>query len=272
MSCLCDNSDNSDDSINNLLVKGIMIKDKDMQNRMYEKYDRLIWDISSKWYITLKNASKGNLELEDIHNELWIYIYNKIHLFNEEKGAKLSSWIYMVSQSKCGMMKRSLETKKNNIKINEINYSLNESIQSDENNKFNILNIIGNDFDMDHDIIFKEKILDFIYIILELIDSCTDKERKIYLYKIQGDNLDQISQKSNACKSYVPKVFKRLTGKFKSLYDTLDSSYISKEERDSISKDLLSNKSIQTISEEYDLEIETIAIVVQILKIAGFKK
>lgn len=270
---ICENNAIDLNCDDNIIIDGFMKNNKCIQDMMYLKYDRLVWDVSSKWYITLNSASKCNYELEDIHNELWVYIYNKIHLFDISKGSKLSSWIYMICQSKCGMMKRSLETKKNNIKINEINYSLNENEQSDETCKtFNVLNIIGEDVSIDTDIIFKEKILDFIYIILELIDSCTDKERKIYLYKINGDNLDEISEKSNACKSYIPKVYKRLSIKFKNLYDTIDISYIDKDERDKISKDLLNNKDPEYISEKYDLEIETIQIVLQILKIANIIK
>lgn len=238
----------------------------------YKKYDRLVWDIASKWYKTLNSLSKGTYELEDIHNELWAYVYKKLSTFDVNRGAKLSSWIYMICDSKAGMIKRSLETKKNNIVANETNYSLNASttIVNENDKATELLDLIGKDCNIDENIAYQEFLLDFIYSLLELIDACTDKERKVYLLKIKGKSQNEIAEEAGVSKSYIPKVFKRLSAKFKILYESLnEQSYIDKAERDALSKDLLDKKSIQYICDKYNLEYETVGICKEMLEIIG---
>lgn len=237
----------------------------------YEQYDRLIWDMSSKWYPAISTLSKGNYELEDIHNELWAHVFKNIHKCDLDRSG-LSSWIFIVSESKLGMIKRSLETQKNNILKNETNYSLDSIIPnpSSDNKDIELLNLVGDNCDIDDVVVFQEFLLDFIYLLLELIDACTDKERRVYLLKIKGKSQIEIAEEAQVSKSYIPKVYKRLSKKFKSLYDSLNEQcYINKEERDSLAKDLLSRKPEEYICEKYDLEQETVSICKEMLDIIG---
>ena len=170
------------------------------------------------------------------------------------------------------MIKRSLEAQKNNILRNEMNYSLDSIIPNPSSDKKNIelLNLVGDNCDIDDVIVFQEFLLDFIYLLLELIDACTDKERRVYLLKIKGKSQAEIAEEAEVSKSYIPKVYKRLGKKFKLLYDSLDEQcYIDKEERDSLAKDLLSRKSSIYICEKYDLELETVNICKEMLDIIG---
>ena len=175
-------------------------------------------------------------------------------------------------ESKLGMIKRSLEAQKNNILRNEMNYSLDSIIPNPSSDKKSIelLNLVGDNCDIDNVVVFQEFLLDFIYLLLELIDACTDKERRVYLLKIKGKSQAEIAEEAEVSKSYIPKVYKRLSKKFKLLYDSLDEQcYIDKEERDSLAKDLLSRKSATYICEKYDLELETVNICKEMLDIIG---
>lgn len=237
----------------------------------YEEYDRLVWDLSRKWYPAINTLSKGQYDLEDMHNELWAHIFKNIHKCDLDRSG-LSSWIFIVCESKLGMMKRSLETQKNNILRNEMNYSLDSIIPNPSSDKKSIelLNLVGDNCDIDDVVVFQEFLLDFIYLLLELIDACTDKERRVYLLKIKGKSQAEIAEEAEVSKSYIPKVYKRLSKKFKLLYDSLDEQcYIDKEERDSLAKDLLSRKSATYICEKYDLELETVNICKEMLDIIG---
>lgn len=236
----------------------------------YEAYDRMIWDMSKKWYKTINTLSKGQYELEDIHNELWAHIFKNISKCDLDRSG-LSSWMFIVCESKLGMIKRSLETKKGNALKNEINYSLTSIVpRQDSEESIDILNLVKDDYNVDDVVIFQEFLLDFIYLILELIDACTDKERKVYLLKIKGYNPTEIAEQAEVSKSYIPKVFKRLSNKFKKLYESLDEQcYIDKQERDALAKDLLSRKSVKYICNKYDLEPDTVNICEQMLDIIG---
>ena len=233
----------------------------------YKQYDNLVWDLSQKWSPSIIALSKGNYDLEDIHNEVWAYILQNVHKCNLDR-AGLGSWIYIVVQSKLGMIKRTLESQKNNALKNEIKISLDHKFTEQPSDISELYNFISDNTTIDDDIVFQELLLDFIYLLLELIDSCTDKERKVYLLKIQGKNQNEISEQANVSKSYIPKVYKRLSNKFRYLYDSLDEQcYIDKKERDDLAKDLLSRKSKQYISDKYDLELETVSICTEILDI-----
>lgn len=237
----------------------------------YEKYDRLIWDISMKWFNAINTLSKGQYELEDIHNELWAHIFKNISKCDLDRSG-LSSWIFIVSESKLGMIKRSLETNKNNILRNEINYSLNSIIPNSSSNDpgAELLNFISDEQNIDDGIILQEFLLDFIYLMLELIDACTDKERRVYLLKIKGKSQNEIAEEACVSKSYIPKVYKRLSKKFKYLYDSLNEQcYIDKKERDALAKDLLSRKPVAYMCDKYDLEPETVHICNEMLDIIG---
>lgn len=239
----------------------------------YEHYDRLIWDISRKWFNAINTLSKGQYDLEDIHNELWAHIFKNISKCDLDRSG-LSSWIFIVSESKLGMIKRSLETNKNNILRNEMNYSLNSMIPNPSNNdkSIELLNLITDDYAVDDGIVLQEFLLDFIYVILELVDACTEKERRIYLLKIKGKSQEEIAQEASVSKSYIPKVYKRLSKKFKYLYDSLHQQcYIDKEERDELAKDLLNRKPIKYICDKYDLEPETVEICKEMLDIIGVR-
>lgn len=239
----------------------------------YEHYDRLIWDISRKWFNAINTLSKGQYELEDIHNELWAHIFKNIAKCDLDRSG-LSSWIFIVSESKLGMMKRSFEANKNNILRNEINYSLNSIIPNSSNNDTNseLLNFIKDEQSIDGVVVLQEFLLDFIYLLLELIDACTDKERRVYLLKIKGKSQNEIAEEACVSKSYIPKVYKRLSKKFRYLYDSLeDQCYINKEERDALAKDLLSRKSVSEICKKYDLETETVCICNEMLDIIGVR-
>lgn len=258
-----------ENEVNNLHL--VMNNIEPYASLFYKKYDRLIWDISNKWCKSLKTLSKNNYDLEDIHNYLWTHVLEKLPTYDSSRGTKISSWIFLICNSKAGMIKRNLETKKNSIAINEIN-SLNVSNkEKDKNTKIvELFEMIGKDYNIDEEIVYQEFILDFIYSLLELIDACTDKERKIYLLKIKGRSQNEISEEAKVSKSYIPKVFKRLGHKFKTLYESIDEQeYVDKKERDSISKDLLGAKSIEYISEKYSLEYDTICICKEILDIVG---
>lgn len=172
------------------------------------------------------------------------------------------------------MIKRSLETNKNNILRNEMNYSLNSMIPNPSNNdkSIELLNLITDDYAVDDGIVLQEFLLDFIYVILELVDACTEKERRIYLLKIKGKSQEEIAQEASVSKSYIPKVYKRLSKKFKYLYDSLHQQcYIDKEERDELAKDLLNRKPIKYICDKYDLEPETVEICKEMLDIIGVR-
>lgn len=239
----------------------------------YEQYDRLIWDISKKWYTAINTLSKGQYELEDIHNELWAHVFKNISKCDLDRSG-LSSWIFIVVESKLGMIKRSLEANKNNILRNEINYSLNSIIPSSSNNESGteLLNFIGDEQNMDDVVVLQEFLLDFIYLLLELVDACTDKERRVYLLKIKGKSQNEIAEEACVSKSYIPKVYKRLSKKFKYLYDSLeDQCYIDKEERDALAKDLLSRRPVCEICNKYDLEPETVEICNEMLDIIGVR-
>ena len=118
------------------LEKGIQINNFD---EFYKKYNKLILSISNKWYPVLNKLSKGTIDINDINNELWLHVYNKLSTYDPNKGAKVSSWIYMICESKAGMIKRNLETKKNNLVKNETNMLLNKNIQTNKNNDNNTL-------------------------------------------------------------------------------------------------------------------------------------
>ena len=61
----------------------------------YENYDRLVWDISKKWYPSINTLSKGQYGLEDMHNELWAHIFKNINKCDLDRSG-LSSWIFIV--------------------------------------------------------------------------------------------------------------------------------------------------------------------------------
>ena len=238
----------------------------------YEAYDRLVWDLSRKWYPAIGTLSKGQYELEDVHNELWAYVFKNISKCNLDR-AGLSSWIFMVCESKLGMIKRTLETKKNNILKNEMNYSLDSVIPNplSENKDIELVNLVGDDIHIEEDVAFQEYVLDFIYSLLELVDACTDKERKVYLLKIKGKSQAEIADEAKVSKSYIPKVYKRLSKKFKLLYDSLnDQPYINKEERDALANDLLRKRPCKYICDKYELEKDTVSICKEMLEIIGF--
>ena len=251
------------------LEKGIQINNFD---EFYKKYNKLILSISNKWYPVLNKLSKGTMDVNDINNELWLHVYNKLSTYDPNKGAKVSSWIYMICESKAGMIKRNLETKKNNLVKNETNMLLNKNIQTNKNNDNNkeleLLNIIGIDNTELDRINYQDFLLDYIYSLLEFIDACTVKERKVYLLKIKGKTQIEIAEEAGVSKSYIPKVYKRLSKKFKTLYDSLDEQeYIDKKQRDIITNDIINNKDIFYISNKYNLELETICICKEIINI-----
>ena len=180
----------------------------------------------------------------------------------------------MICECKAGMIKRSFETKKNNLVDNEAS-SLNANLNSSGTNESaaketELLNIISNKNSDISDIAYKDFILDYIYSLMEFIDACTEKERKIYLLKIKGKNQNEIAEEAKVSKPYIPKVYKRLSKKFKTLYDSLDQQeYINKKERNKITNELIHNNNIFVISEKYNLEIETVCICKEIIKIIG---
>lgn len=260
-------------SINNNkeFLKAIIENKEPETTIFYEQYDRLIWDLSRKWYNAISTLSKGQYELEDIHNELWAHVFKNVHKCDLDRSG-LSSWVYIVAESKLGMIKRSLEANKNNILRNETNYSLNSIIPNPLSSDRNIelLSLISDDCVIDDDVALQEFLLDFIYLMLELVDTCTDKERRVYLLKIKGKSQNEIAEEASVSKSYIPKVYKRLSNKFKFLYESLhDQCYIDKEERDNLAKDLLSRKPVKDICKKYDLEQETVEICKEMLDIVG---
>lgn len=259
-----DNKENLQD-----IIKSFIGNDESEINNFYNKNDKLIWDVSNRWYVSINSLSKGIYGLEDIHSELWMHVLNKLHTYDKSKNAKMSSWIYLICDSKAGMIVRSLKTKKSNISKNEIDYSCGKS--SEEEGKKELLNFIGADLEIPNDIAYNDFLFDYIYLLLELIDSCTDKERKVYLLKIKGRTQNEIVDEANVSRSYIPKVFKRLSKKFKLLYDSLEEqSYINKEERNEIVKDLTNGKmKVDYISDKHCLDIDTINICREILYIAG---
>lgn len=237
----------------------------------YHEYDMLVWDIARKWSPAIKALSKNQYEIEDMHNEVWAHIFKNIHKCDLDRSG-ISNWIYLVSESKLGMIKRSLETQKNSFLRNEMSYSLNAVIQNsfDDIKNLEISNLVKDVCEVDDIVTFQEFLLDFIYLLLELIDACTDKERKVYLLKIKGKSQNEIAQEAKVSKSYIPKVFKRLSSKFKFLYDSLEEQcYIDKEERDSLAKDLLNKKKSSYICKKYGLEQDTVNICKEILEIIG---
>ena len=245
-----------------------------LNDKFYLKYDKLIWNISRKWYPTISRLSKNNYDIDDIHNELWAHVCKKINTYDPNKGTKISSWMYMICECKAGMIKRSFETKKNNLVDNEAS-SLNANLNSSGTNESaaketELLNIISNKNSDISDIAYKDFILDYIYSLMEFIDACTEKERKIYLLKIKGKNQNEIAEEAKVSKPYIPKVYKKKKKKFKTLYDSLDQQeYINKEERNKITNELIHNNNIFVISEKYNLEIETVCICKEIIKIIG---
>ena len=79
---------------------------------------------------------------------------------------------------------------------------------------------------------------------------------------------NEIAEEAGVSKSYIPKVYKRLSKKFKTLYDSLDEQeYIDKKQRDIITNDIINNKDIFYISNKYNLELETICICKEIINI-----
>lgn len=238
----------------------------------YENYDRLVWDIASKWQKSIVTLSKGQVDIEDIHSEVWAYIFQNVHKCDITRSG-ISSWVYIVTESKLGMMKRNLEAHKNNVLRNETYFSFDSSIKSSKsNNEFELTmsNLISDACSTEDTIEFQEILLDFVYTILELVDSCTEKERKIYLLKIMGKSQTEIAFEAKVSKSYIPKVYKLLTSKFKKLYKTLDEQeFINKKERNGIAKDLLSRRSNDYICKKYDLESDTVSICKIMLDIAG---
>lgn len=251
-----------------LFLEKVIARKEPESTVFYEKYDLLIWDIAQKWYGSIGTLSKKQYELEDLHNELWAHIYKNIKKCDTNR-ADISTWIYIVSESKCGMIKRSLETKKNSILSNELNYPLITNPMDNEES-VEILNLIGEECNIEDIVGFQEFLLDYIYSVLELVDSCTDKERKVYLLRIKGKNQNEIAEEVDVSKSYIPKIYKRLNKKFKHLYDTLyEQQYIDKKERDELSKDLLSKKPEEYICKKYDLEKETVRICNEMLAAVG---
>lgn len=237
----------------------------------YHEYDMLIWDISRNWYPSINTLSKGQYELEDMHNEVWAHIFKNIHKCDLDRSG-ISNWMYIVAQSKLGMIKRSLETQKNSLLKNETSYSLNATIKNDfdEMKNLELSNLVKDICDVDNTVAFQEFLLDFIYSLLELVDACTDKERKVYLLKIKGKSQNEIAEEAKVSKSYIPKVFKRLSTKFKLLYDSLNEQcYIDKEERDALAKDLLNKEETSCICKKYSLEHDTVNICKEMLEIIG---
>lgn len=237
----------------------------------YHEYDMLIWDISRNWYPSINTLSKGQYELDDMHNEVWAHIFKNVHKCDLDRSG-VSNWIYLVSESKLGMIKRSLETQKNSFLRNEMIYSMDAPLQGKFNDMHNLelSNLVKDICEVDNIVVFQEFLLDFIYSLLELVDACTDKERKVYLLKIKGKSQTEIAEEAKVSKSYIPKVFKRLSTKFKLLYDSLNEQcYIDKEERDSLAKDLLNKKDSSYICKKYSLEHDTVDICKEMLEIIG---
>lgn len=239
----------------------------------YKSYDNLVWELATRWHATIYKLSKGMYELGDVHNELWAYIFREIHKCNLSRSG-LSSWIYIVCESKLGMMKRSFLTNRNSLIKNEVNFSLNSLADNNNANYSDIeyISLIRDDIDVANYVSEQEKLLDFIYLTLELIDACTDKERVVYLLKIKGKTHSEIAEIAEVSKTYIPKIFKRLSKKFKNLYNSLNSQeYVNKSERDSLAQDLLSRKSVKYISSKYDLEEDTVRICEEMLDIIGVR-
>lgn len=253
-------------------LEAVLKKKEPEITTFYNDYDRLVWERSRSWYSTISMLSKNIYDIDDIHNTLWAHIFKHLHKCDLDRSG-ISSWINLVCESKLMMMKRHLNTSRNTVLRNEVSYSVNPHIQMDSSKvevTTQLVSMIKDSMDIENEIELQEKVLDFIYLILELIDTCTDKERKVYLLKIKGKSQKEIVDEADVSQSYIPKVYKNMSKKLKALYESLNSQhYISKKERDSLAKDLINTTPTETICAKYDLNKDTVYICREMLNLIG---
>lgn len=251
----------------NDFLKHVINGEEPQSTNFYNTYDNLIWGLCVKWFPVINKLSKNQIGKEDLHNELWMHVFKNLNKYNSSR-SNIATWIHIICTSKLGMIKRSLEAQKNRIFENEINYS-HSAIKENSVELIEFINDKKEPFE--NKVASKEEILDFVYLILDLFDGCTDKERKIYLLKIKGKNQNEIALEANVSKSYIPKAFKKMGQKLKRMYNSMEETFISKEERNALANDLLNRKPNLYISKKYDIEIDTVKICKEMLDVIGIR-
>lgn len=177
------------------LVQSILDGNVDSFNILVNKYE-------SKVLRFIYNMIKNKEAAEDITQEVFITVYNKIYLY--DKNHKFTNWLLQVSKNKCiDYMRKYKRVYESNIEdipnITSKEMSPEESAEFKET-KENVENFLKSLCEIDRQILIMRYSQELTFFDLSKVLEMTESNIKRRYYKSRQDFKTYLSQKEKGCK------------------------------------------------------------------------
>lgn len=256
-----------------LMVNRAMSNEEGFQE-FYEQFHRLVMEQALRWVKSIGPASHGMYDLEDVYNEFWEHIWERMPTYDHTK-SNLVTWLYMVIGNKAGMTHRKFLTEKAG--KGTANVYLFDNLEGDDGDQLERISMIvdpTNQFvlsDADEIMIYE-----YIYSLRHFVEKLNRTEQIVYLSKIRGElTQDEIGSMLGITQSYISRIKRGLVEKAERLIERFERTESDISKAVEFSEQLLSSIPDDDLAEKLECNLATVKICREILTMVdlyGYRK
>lgn len=189
----------------NELINMVSENNEDARNMLYDKYNYMVSLILKKY---LPKSRRLGIDYNELKQEAMVGFSDALASYNQDKDAKLSTFIYICVERRLNNYIRSMETMKE--KINKSTISLDTPVDEEENTLYEI---IGNSKSDPQELLENSESLNAL---LEKIDTkLSDTEKDVLNLMLQNCSNEEIASKLNMSIKSVYNTKERIRSKLK---------------------------------------------------------
>jgi RNA polymerase sigma factor (sigma-70 family) len=244
------------------LIPKIMNNDNEAFEIFYKEYNQIVNVHVNKWFWAVKKATMGMYTEQDLSNEVWANILEKLHTYDPEK-SQMSTYLYIICSTAISSITNYNTKQKRNpgedASFISFEYELGES------DNLTLGNIVTDPINIEEVISSEDMMSEYLYFFKDFMSELTRQQKIILLHEISGiparvsiDVLQVSKQRVQQIKQKVKEKFREASSLIGKVRYSEDDNFISY---------LLSKRSDDQVSDDLSLDIETVKICRAILKI-----
>jgi RNA polymerase sigma factor (sigma-70 family) len=228
------------------LVQNILDGDQDAFKIFYDQYNGVVIHHAKLYFNAIQKAHGNMYEFEDITQELWCFLYDRLKTHYNSEKANIITFLYSILPNEAKMIIRqgSSFTRKANGEALSLDTP---ATDDDGRSSATMLDfIIDPGESLEFSVIDETALYEDIYWLSKFMETLTDVQKIVYLHSVKKLTQDQTSKILGISRSYVSRLQRNIYSKITAFLDRPHK--VDYKRADKFTLSLLSNESDEQVS------------------------
>lgn len=247
------------------LVEAVLAGDEISSLIFHKQYNRAVCDAVKKYIYRINEKSLGLFDFDDVVQEVWLFIWERLPGYNWEK-SNVVTWIYLMANSRCSKIVRYYSAKFRTPEKGVMSIHTPYDFGGDSDKLELIDMIVDPSFAFERAVMEERRLFSYLYLLRKVIESLSSVQKVVYRLMVQGDLTQlKIAGLVGLSQVQISRIEKKIIEQAVEIWHNMDGIEVDFKKADQFGIALLGPESDDSLSDKLSCDLAVIKICREIL-------